>query len=369
MADWENYLVQNKDALLRDLLEFLSIPSVSALPAHRADIARAAQWLEKRMKAAGIESVRIIPTGGASPIVYGEWRKAPGKPTILIYGHYDVQPVDPLNLWDSPPFEPAVKNGRIYARGATDDKGNLFIPLIVVESMLKTAGTLPVNLKFLFEGEEEVGSPHLPDFLSANKDLFSCDLVLSADGGQWEEDQPALILGTRGLASVFVDLEGPGHDLHSGTFGGTIMNPLHALARIVDSLHDSEGRVTVDGFYDDVRPLTGEERAEIGRIPFDERKYLHEIGAPALFGEPGFNTYERAWARPTLEINGLWGGFQGEGLKTVLPSKASAKISCRIVADQDPAKITDLVIRHIRKVTPPGVTVSLSKRESGSFPY
>lgn len=367
MAAWETYLVQQRERFLNELMEFLRIPSISALPAHVADVQRAAQWLEARMKAAAIESVRIMPTGG-HPVVYGEWLHAPGKPTLLIYGHFDTQPVDPLNLWDHPPFEPAIKDGRIYARGATDDKGNLFIPLLVVEAMLKTGGRLPVNLKFLFEGQEEIGSPQLRDFIAAHKDLLSCDMVLSADGGQWGEDQPALVLGTRGLASVFIDVQGPGHDLHSGTYGGTIANPLHALVQILDSMHDTEGRITVDGFYDDVRPLSHEERAQMAQVPFSEAEYLRETGSPSLFGEPGFTTYERAWARPTLEINGLYGGFQGEGSKTVLPSTAHAKISCRLVADQDPSKIAGLLMRHVNKVAPRGLKVTL-KSKNGAIPF
>ena len=304
MTLWETYLIQQKERLLNELMDFLRIPSISALSAHVQDVQRAAQWVETRMKAAGIESVRILPTGG-HPVVYGEWLRAPGKPTLLIYGHFDTQPVDPLNLWDHPPFEPVIKNGRIYARGASDDKGNLFIPIIVVEAMLKTSGRLPVNLKFLFEGQEELGSPQLPGFIERHKDLLSCDLVLSADGGQWDEDHPGLVLGTRGLAAVFLDVEGPDHDLHSGTYGGTIANPLHALVQILDSMHDPNGRITVDGFYDDVRVLSQEERAQIAKVPFVESEYLHETGSPSIFGEPGFTTYERAWARPTLEINGL----------------------------------------------------------------
>lgn len=226
MSAWETYLSEQRERFLNELMEFLRIPSISALSAHMEDVQRAAQWLEARMKAAGIEFVRILPTG-VHPAVYGEWLHATGKPTLLIYGHFDTQPVDPLNLWENPPFEPTIRDGRIYARGATDDKGNLFIPLVAVEAMLKTEGRLPVNLKFLFEGQEEIGSPQLPDFIAVHKNLLSCDMVLSADGGQWDEEQPALVLGTRGLASVFIDVQGPDHDLHSGTYGGTI--PANAL--------------------------------------------------------------------------------------------------------------------------------------------
>ena len=368
MAPWENYLDQHKERFLNELMEFLRFPSISALPAHIPDVQKAAQWLESRLKAAGIESVRTLPAG-RHPVVYGEWLHAPGKPTLLIYGHYDTQPVDPLNLWKHPPFEPFVKDGRIYARGVTDDKGNLFIPVIVVEAMLKTSGKLPVNLKFLFEGQEEIGSPQLPDLIVANKPMLSCDMVVSADGGQWDEDHPAIVLGTRGLTAVFLDVEGPDHDLHSGTYGGTVVNPLHALVQILDSMHDRNGRIVVDGFYDDVRALSKEERAQLGKVPFDEDKYLEETGSLSLFGEPGFTTHERAWARPTLEINGVGGGFQGEGIKTVLPSKAQAKISCRIVADQDPSKIGDLLIRHIQKVAPPGVKVMAVASPNGAAPY
>jgi acetylornithine deacetylase/succinyl-diaminopimelate desuccinylase-like protein len=368
MATWENYLSKNKERLISELLEFLRIPSISALPAHMGDVQRAAQWVEGRMKAAGIESVRILPTGG-HPVVYGDWLHAPGKPTILIYGHFDTQPVDPLNLWDSPPFEPVIKDGRIYARGASDNKGNLFIPLTVAEAMLKSGGKLPINVKFLFEGQEEIGSPQLHSFIAKHKDLLACQMIFSADGGQWDEDHPALVLGTRGLAAVFVDVQGPDHDLHSGTYGGAVANPIHALVRILDSLHDAEGRITVEGFYGKVRPLTAEEKAEMARIPFHEPEYLLDPGSVSVFGEPGFSTYERTWARPTLEINGIWGGFQGEGLKTVLPSTAHAKISCRLVADQDPVQIADLVGKHINKVAPPGVKATLGKRNSGSYPY
>lgn len=368
MINWETYLDEHKERFLKEMLEFLRIPSISALPAHAADVRRAAQWVETRMKAAGIESGRVMATGG-HPVVYGDWLHAPGKPTVLIYGHLDTQPVDPVELWDCPPFEPVIKEGRIVARGSTDDKGNMFIPIMVAEAMLKTSGRLPVNLKFLFEGEEEIGSPSLPKFIAKNKDLLSCDVVLSADGGQWAEDQPAMILGTRGLTSVFVDVQGPDHDVHSGTFGGTIANPIHALVQILSSMHDEEGRVTVKGFYDDVRPLNEEERAQSAQIPFDESVYLRETGSISLFGEKGFTTYERAGARPTLEVNGIWGGFQGEGVKTVLPSMAHAKISCRLVADQDPEKIADLVLAHIGRVAPPGVKVTTARSESGAAPY
>ncbi|MBW1689480.1 MAG: dipeptidase [Deltaproteobacteria bacterium] len=368
MDTWEAYLDEHKDRFIRELEEFLRIPSISGLADHRQHVYKAAEWIEARMAEAGIESVHIMSTGG-HPVVYGDWLHAPGKPMVLIYGHFDVQPVDPIDLWESPPFEPVIKDDRIYARGASDDKGNMFIPITVAEGMLKTLGSLPVNVKFLFEGQEEIGSPQLPDFISANKDLLNCDLVVSADGGQWAEDQPALILGTRGLVAVFLDVEGPDHDLHSGVYGGTIANPIHALARIIDSMHDADGRITVEGFYDDVRSLTNEEREQMARVPFDEGDYLRETGAKRLFGEPGFTSHERAWARPTLEVNGIYGGFQEQGMKTVLPSTAHAKITCRLVADQDPSRIVDLLVRHVNRVAPEGVKATTTVAEKGAMPY
>jgi acetylornithine deacetylase/succinyl-diaminopimelate desuccinylase-like protein len=368
MNDWQSYLDTHRERFLDELFAFLRIPSISSLPEHAGDVETAARWVEDRMKAAGIESVEILPTGG-HPVVYGDWLYAPGQPTVLIYGHFDTQPVDPLDLWESPPFEPTLRNDRIYARGATDDKGNMFVPIVVTEALLKTAGALPVNVKFLFEGQEEIGSPQLPDFVAGQRERLECDLILSADGGQWREDQPCLVMGTRGLAAVFIDVQGPEHDLHSGTYGGTVANPIHALSYILGTMHDEKGRVTVDRFYDDVRPLTEEERDATARIPFDKEEYLREIGAVDLFGEDGYTPLERVWARPTLEVNGIYGGFQGAGVKTVLPSTAHAKISCRLVPDQDPAVIAERVITHVERVAPPGVRVTAKRAESGAVPY
>jgi acetylornithine deacetylase/succinyl-diaminopimelate desuccinylase-like protein len=368
MGTWEAYLNENRERSIHELKEFLSIPSISSLPDHSIHVREAAQWVEARMAKAGIESVQIMRTGG-HPVVYGDWLHAPGRPTVLIYGHFDVQPVDPLDLWENPPFEPVVRDKRIYARGASDDKGNMFIPVTVAEAMLETLGGLPVNVKFLFEGQEEIGSPQLSDFISANTDLLRCDLVLNADGDQWGEDQPALVLGTRGLVAVFLDVQGPDHDLHSGVYGGTIANPIHALARIIDSMHDADGRVTVEGFYDEVRPLTDDEQGQMARVPFEEAEYLRETGAPCLFGETGFTSYERAWARPTLEVNGVYGGFEGQGIKTVLPCAAHAKITCRLVADQDPSRIADLVVDYVKRVSPKDVKVTTATAEKGAMPY
>jgi acetylornithine deacetylase/succinyl-diaminopimelate desuccinylase-like protein len=368
MKTWSQYLEEHQERFLGELVDFLRIPSISALPAHAGDIAAAAGWVKRRMQAAGLEKVQILPTDG-HPAVYGQWLNAPGKPTLLIYGHYDTQPVDPLDLWENPPFDPVIKDGRIYARGATDDKGNMLIPILVAEAMLQTQGHLPVNFKFLFEGEEEVGSPNMSSFIEKNRDLLACDLILSADGGQWKEDIPALVLGTRGIVAVFVEVEGPGHDLHSGTYGGAIANPIHALVKVACSFHDEAGRVAVRGFYDDVRDLTDTQRAQLAQTPFDEAAFLTETGASALFGEPGFSTFERIGARPTLEINGIWGGFQGEGTKTVLPAQAHAKITCRLVADQKPERIAELIRNHIEENQPAGVRVKVTLPESGAGPY
>ena len=369
MIEWEKYLIKHRDQFINELLGFLRIPSVSGLSDHKPYVMKAAEWVENRMKAAGIESVQIMPTDG-HPVVYGEWLHAADKPTVLIYGHFDTMPAEPFELWDNPPFEPEIRDGRIYARGATDDKGNMFIPLLVAEAMLKTNGILPVNLKFLFEGQEEIGSPQLPDFIMTNRGMLACDIVLCADGGQWGEDQPALILGTKGLAEIQIDVQGPGHDLHSGVYGGTIANPIHALANILHTMHDEDGRITIDGFYDKVRRLTNVEREQMARIPFNETEYLNQTGANSLYGEIGFNTYERSGARPTLEINGIIGGFNGEGIKTILPSSAHAKISCRLVPDQNPSEIADLVLAHVNKVAPAGVRVEAYKGNGGpANPY
>jgi acetylornithine deacetylase/succinyl-diaminopimelate desuccinylase-like protein len=335
MASWETYLEENQDRYLKELLEFLSIPSVSGLKKHKEDVKKAADWVAARLQTGGLENVRVLPTGG-HPVVYGDWLHAPDKPTVLIYGHFDTQPVDPLKLWSQPPFEPAVKEARVYARGASDDKGNMLAPILALEAVLNSQGKLPVNVKCFFEGQEEIGSPQLPEFISANRELLACDLILSADGGQWDEDQPALMLALRGLCALQVDVQAARGDTHSGTFGGTIMNPIHALVHLLDSMHTSQGKIAVAGFYDAVRPLSDIERTQIAEIPYDESEYKAQLGVDELFGEPGYSTYERAWTRPTLEVNGIWGGFQDEGLKTVLPGTAHAKISCRLVPDQNP---------------------------------
>ncbi len=366
---WDTYLDEHTSAHVDQLFDFLRIPSISALPEHAGDVARAAQWVADRLSAAGIEGVRIIPTGG-HPVVYGEWLHAPGKPTILIYGHFDTQPADPVELWTSPPFTPTVRDGRIYARGASDDKGNMLTPILAAEALLQADGTLPVNLKFFFEGQEEILSPQIPDVLAAHRDLLACDLVVSADSGQFTEDQPSITVGCRGACGLQIDVQGPASDLHSGTYGGAVTNPIHALVQILDSMRGPDGAVLVEGFYDEVVPLTPQDRAAIAAIPFDEQTFAGALGVAAFgAGEQGYTVNERRWARPTLEVNGIWGGFQGEGMKTVLPREAHAKISCRLVPDQDPARVAELVAAHADKHAPAGVTVSARLFGARARPY
>lgn len=368
MSGWKRYLDEHFDQHLDELKEFLRIPSISALPAHAGDVRRAAQWTADRLERIGIEGVRIMETGG-HPVVYGEWLKAPSRPTVLIYGHFDVQPVDPVDLWTTPPFEPSVRDGRIYARGANDDKGGMLTPIQAVEALLATEGGLPLNVKFFFEGQEEIGSPQLPAFVQANRDLLKADLVLSADGGQHSDGQPAVCIATRGICSLQIDIRGPQMDLHSGVFGGSLQNPAHALAELLASLRSRDGKILVEGFYDRVLPLGPEDRAMLAAVPFDEEAYQQELGIPGVHGEPGFTTEERRNARPTLEVNGIWGGFQGEGVKTVIPSEAHAKITCRLVADQRPEEIVELITAHIRRHAPPGVTVTVTPQGSRALPY
>ncbi|UCH23640.1 MAG: dipeptidase [Deltaproteobacteria bacterium] len=368
MPAWQDYLKDRRSQYLEELLDFLRIPSISSLPEYADDVKRAGEWVAARLETASFEGVRVLPTGG-HPVVYGEWLHTPGKPTIMIYGHFDTQPVDPIEQWTHPPFEPIVRDDRVYARGASDDKGNMLTAILATEAMLKCHGTLPVNLKFFFEGQEEIGSPQLSEFIASNKDLLACDLVLSADGGQWEADQPALHIGLRGLCSLQLDVRGADHDVHSGTYGGTFQNPIHALAHLIDSMHSPEGKVLVEGFYDTVRSLSDTERAQIADIPYNESDYMAKLGVTELFGEPGHTTYQRAWTRPTLEVNGIWGGFQDEGIKTVIPSQAHAKISCRLVPDQHPEPIIELIRSHVEKHTPPGVTVKASPIPSKAEPY
>ena len=368
MSAWLTFLAQKRQQHLDELCEFLQIPSVSSLPECAEAVVEAAEWVANRMQSAGIEEVRVFSTGG-HPVVYGEHRHATDCPTVLIYGHFDTQPVDPEDLWEQPPFDPLIKNQRIYARGASDNKGPMLIPILAVEALLKTQGTLPVNVKFLFEGQEEIGSPQIPEFLETHQELLSCDLVVSADGVQWAADQPAIYLGFKGICALQVDVRGPVTDLHSGIFGGTVQNPLHALAHLINSMRDADGEICVEGFSDDVQPLNDLDRQQIAAVPFDEEAFKNRLGVKTLFGEPGYTTLERAWSRPTLEVVGVWGGFQDEGIKAVMPAEAHAKISCRLVANQTPQAISEAITRHVVRHTPPGVTATVVSLDSQALPY
>ncbi|HEX4468466.1 MAG TPA: dipeptidase, partial [Gemmatimonadaceae bacterium] len=339
------HLAEREDRILTQLIEFATIPSVSTDPAHARDVAAAGRWVADALTSAGPFLVRTIPTA-RNPVIYGEWLGAPGKLTALVYGHYDVQPADPLEKWKSPPFTPTVRDGRLFARGVSDDKGPMLIPIKVSEAFFATVGTLPLNIKCMFEGEEEIGSPSLDAFIAEHKKMLAADVVISADGAMWRIDEPSLTVSSRGLAGLEITLTAAAKDLHSGRHGGGVANPLHAMAQLIASLHEPTGRVAVNGFYDRVRELTPAERAAIAALPFDEKAYLAQVGAPASFGEVAYSTLERQWARPTLEVNGMWGGYQGPGEKTVIPSEAHAKITCRLVADQDPEEIVALVRRH-----------------------
>ena len=368
MPTWNSYLEANQPRFLDELLDFLRIPSISAISANAGDVQRAAEWVAARVTAAGMEHTQILPTGG-HPVVYADWLHAPGKPTVMINGHFDVQPVDPLNLWTKPPFDPDIRDGKVFARGASDDKGNMLVPILAVEAMLRGQGTLPVNLKFFFEGQEEIGSPQLGEFIPRHKELFACDMVLSSDGGQWSETEPLILVGLRGGCGVQIDVKAARADLHSGMYGGVVQNPIHALSTLIASMHGSDGAVTVAGFYDEVVPLSEQDRERIARVPYDESAEIESLEVPALFGEAGYTARERAWGRPTLEVNGIWGGFQSEGIKTVLPSAAHAKITCRLVADQNPSRIVELLQAHVKANTPPGVTATVTPLAFRAYPY
>jgi acetylornithine deacetylase/succinyl-diaminopimelate desuccinylase-like protein len=359
------HLRANHDRVLARLVEFASIPSVSTDPAHAADVDGAARWVAAEIAAAGPFTGRIMPTAG-NPVVYAEWLGSPGHRTVLVYGHYDVQPSDPLGRWLSPPFAPTLRDGRLYARGVSDDKGPMLIPIAVAQAFFATAGRLPINVKFLFEGEEEVGSRHLDAFVREHRALLAADVVLSADGAMWRIDEPSLTVASRGVCGLEITLTAAAKDLHSGRHGGGVANPLHAMARLIASLHGSDGRVAVARFYDEVRELSPAERAAIAALPYDEQAYLAQVGAPAAFGEPGYTTLERQWTRPTLEVNGMWGGYQGPGQKTVIPSEAHAKITCRLVPDQDPEVVAARVARHLEAHVPPGTRLAISPADHGS---
>jgi acetylornithine deacetylase/succinyl-diaminopimelate desuccinylase-like protein len=363
----KKYLLEKKQVQLDELFQYLSIPSISALPDHNEDVKQGAKWTAEALMRVGLEKVEILPTKG-HPVVYGEWLKAEGKPTVLIYGHYDVQPVDPVELWDSPPFEPEIRDEKIYARGASDDKGQVFMHIKAIEAILQTTGTLPINFKFLIEGEEEVGSPNLPVFVEANKEKLAADAIVISDSSLLERGKPTICYGLRGLCGLQIDVKGSNSDLHSGLFGGAVHNPIHALVKIVDSFHNEYGQVTVDGFYDKVQELTEDEKAAYRALDIDDEKLRNQLGVTELFGEKGYTPTERTWARPTLEVNGIYGGFQGDGIKTVIPAEAHAKITCRLVPDQDPDEIAELLQAHIQSHLPVGVTVDVSLFDKGA-PY
>jgi acetylornithine deacetylase/succinyl-diaminopimelate desuccinylase-like protein len=365
LNDLNQYFDKHGDRFLEDLKAVLRIPSISTEDRYRDDVRRCAEHIALHLRDLGMNGVEVIASDG-HPIVYAEWMGAPGKPTALIYGHYDVQPVEPLELWKSAPFEPEVRNGNLHARGAVDDKGQVYMHLKAIEGYMKVHGGLPINVKLLIEGEEENGSDALYPFIEANRDKLACDVIVVSDTAMLGPDQPALTYGLRGLLYTQIEVTGPASDLHSGHFGGAVANPGNALAQIVASLKDSAGRVTVPGFYDDVRPLSDEERAAMKAAPFDEKAYLAEAGAPEPFGEKGFTTLERISARPTLDVNGMWGGYQGEGSKTVLPSRFAAKVSMRLVPDQDPRTLFTMFERHVKKLTPPGVTVKVRNLHHGA---
>ncbi len=359
-----DYIDGNTDRYIRELGDLLAIPSVSTDPGCFPDIKRCSEWLADHMRGIGLLNVQIMPTPG-HPVVYAEWLGAPGKPTVLIYGHYDVQPPEPLELWTSPPFQATVRGDDLFARGSSDDKGQTFIHLKAVEAYLKTQGALPVNVKFLIEGEEEIGSEHLEGFVREHAAMLSADVVLVSDSSMFAKGVPSICYGLRGLAYMQIDLTGPSRDLHSGSYGGSVLNPIQALAEIIAHLHDKNGRVTVKGFYDDVRKLSLKERKAYKKLPWSDARYARDLGVRELYGEKGFTTLERLWARPTLECNGIWGGFTGEGAKTVLPSRASAKISMRLVPDQSSSKAARLFERHIRRIVPKGVQVKVRSLHGG----
>ncbi len=360
--DWQEYLNKHRDRFVGELMEFVKIPSISAQSQHKDDVLKAGEWVAERLKNAGLDHVEIFQTEG-HPFVYADWIRNKNLPTILIYGHFDVQPTDPLDLWDSPPFEPVIQDGRIYGRGASDDKGNLLSPIAAVEAMLKTDGSLPINIKFFAEGQEEIGSPQLPQFISGHRDLLACDLVVSADGLQWSPDQPKIEIGYRGMMAAEIEVQGPVKDFHSGLYGGVVQNPIHALAHILASFHDTKGRVAVSGFYDEVIEPSEEEKALLARLPVLESEIRDHVQVDELFGESGYTAMERGTIRPTLEICGIQGGYQGEGIKGVVPALAKAKITCRLVAGQDPDKIMEAIRVHVKTFTLPGVRVNFMNCE------
>jgi len=357
------YLKKERPRHLEELKQLLRIPSVSTESQHAKDVRKAAEWVRKRLERAGCTRTELHETD-RHPIVYGEWLGAPGQPTILVYGHYDVQPVDPIELWKTPPFEPTVIGERIYARGASDDKGQFIVHINALEAHLKHGGC-PVNVKFLIEGEEEVGSDSLDPFIARNKKLLSCDAVVVSDTALFAKGVPSICYGLRGLAYLELELQGSSGDLHSGSFGGAVINPAQALVEMLASLKDAKGRVNIPGFYANVKRLTVAERRAFAGLPHSDAKYRKALGAPELYGEAGYTTLERIWARPTLDINGIWGGFCGEGAKTVIPAKAHAKISMRLVPDQTSKEIARKATQHLKRIAPKSVKLTVRSLHGG----
>src|SRR5690554_4669230 len=369
MKSAKSYIEQNKDRFLDELIELLKIPSISADPAYKNDVLKTAEAVKVQLEKAGCDSVEICETPGY-PIVYGEKIIDKNLPTVLVYGHYDVQPPDPLELWTSPPFEPVVKEtelhleGAIFARGSCDDKGQMYMHVKALEYMTKT-DQLPCNVKFMIEGEEEVGSVSLGWFIERNREKLANDVILISDTGMISKETPSITTGLRGLSYVEVEVTGPNRDLHSGLYGGAVANPINVLTKMIASLHDENNHITIPGFYDDVVKLTDEERQALNKAPFDIEEYKEDLGIEDVWGEKGYTTLERTGIRPTLEVNGIWGGYTGEGAKTVLPSKASAKISMRLVSNQNSDEITELFTRHIHAIAPEYVKVKVTAHHGG----
>lgn len=363
---WKEYQDQNKDRFLDEMLELLRIPSVSAKSEHKADMNKCAELVKQRLLDSGADKAEVMATKG-HPVVYGEKIVDPSKPTVLVYGHYDVQPPEPLELWHSGPFEPVIKDGKVYARGSADDKGQFYMHVKAMEIMTKT-NSLETNIKFLIEGEEEIGSPSLADFVADHKELLKADVILISDSALLSMDTPTLDVGMRGLSYIEVEVTGPNRDLHSGTYGGAVANPITMLCKMIADCHDENNHITIPGFYDDVAEATEEERKLMAQAPFNEEEYKKELGVTKLWGEKGFTTNEQTGIRPTLEVNGIWGGYIGEGAKTVLPSKAYAKISARLVPNQSTEKISKILIDHFEKSAPEGIMVKAELHHGGE-PY
>jgi acetylornithine deacetylase/succinyl-diaminopimelate desuccinylase-like protein len=362
-----DYAHQNREQFLNQLIDVLKIPSISTDEEYKNEVLRAAEWMANHLKSLGIENVEIMPTEDGHPVVYGEYVKKPGARTVLVYGHYDVQPADPLELWDTGPFDPQVRGDLLFGRGSSDMKGQVIASLAAIESLMKGAGEMPVNLKFLLEGEEEIGSRHLEPFIHQHADKFKADLSLNPDAGMMGIDMPTITYGLRGLAYFEIHVSGPKADLHSGLFGGVVHNPAQALTELVAKMHDENGRIMLPGFYDSVRPISEQERADFARLPNNEVQYLEETGVPALWGEKDFIPAERTGARPTLEVNGLLSGWTGPGSKTVLPAKAMAKISCRLVADQTPAEVEKQMVRFMGENAPKTIKWEVKRISSSPF--